>query len=91
MRVYTLVAVLLCASVAIACKCQTQSPKEAFCKAHWVSHVKIKVRQSKQPMPTGSSRKGLNNIKYAVEHIRVFKVSRVSETVLESALRSPPI
>ena len=39
-----------------------------------VSHVKVKVRLTKQPLPQGSARKGLNNIRYAVQHVNVFKV-----------------
>ena len=65
-----------------------------------VSHVKVKVRMSKQPLPTGASRKGLNNIKYSVDHIKVFKVGleyspsknrfRSQLTWLHSLLKSTP-
>ncbi|GMS78481.1 hypothetical protein PENTCL1PPCAC_656, partial [Pristionchus entomophagus] len=60
-------------AVSLACKCKDQTAKESFCNAHWVSHLKIKLRVSKQPMPGDDSRKGLNNIRYAVEHLEVFK------------------
>ncbi|CAJ0582613.1 unnamed protein product, partial [Mesorhabditis spiculigera] len=59
--------------VAYSCKCQTQTTKEAYCRAEWVSHLKVKVRVSKQPLPAGSTRKGLNNLKYGVEHVHVYK------------------
>lgn len=62
-------------AVTLACKCREQSTKESFCNAHWVSHVKVKVRVGKQGLPEGSERKGLNNLRYTVQHVEVFKVS----------------
>ncbi|CAJ0960986.1 unnamed protein product, partial [Mesorhabditis belari] len=32
-----------------------------------------KLRITKQPLPEGSTRKGLNNLRYGVEHLQVFK------------------
>ncbi|KJH43226.1 hypothetical protein DICVIV_10762 [Dictyocaulus viviparus] len=52
---------------------QNQTSQESFCAADWVSHVKVKLRISKQPLPAGSSRRGLNNIRYAVSHLDVYK------------------
>ncbi|KAL6742210.1 hypothetical protein Aduo_015382 [Ancylostoma duodenale] len=60
-------------SITHACKCKTQTTEESFCAADWVSHVRVKLRVSKQPMPPGSARKGLNNLRYAVNHVRVYK------------------
>ncbi|CAJ0950444.1 unnamed protein product, partial [Mesorhabditis belari] len=60
-------------SIAFACKCQDLSAKDAFCRATWVSHLKVKLRITKQPLPEGSTRKGLNNLRYGVEHLQVFK------------------
>ncbi|CAP30619.1 Protein CBR-TAG-225 [Caenorhabditis briggsae] len=60
-------------AVSSACKCKEQSTKESFCNAHWVSHVKVKVRVGKQGLPEGSERKGLNNLRYTVQHVEVFK------------------
>uniref|UniRef100_A0A1I7XMS5 NTR domain-containing protein n=1 Tax=Heterorhabditis bacteriophora TaxID=37862 RepID=A0A1I7XMS5_HETBA len=53
-----------------------------------VSHVKVALRVTKQPMPVGSSRKGLNNIRYVVEHMHVYKKpSNIS--VLPSEIYTP--
>ncbi|CAD6186916.1 unnamed protein product [Caenorhabditis auriculariae] len=71
MRIFTIL--LLCVGALLACKCKDQSTKESFCKAHWVSHVKVKARVGKQGLPEGSTRKGLNNLRYHVEHLDVFK------------------
>ncbi|KHJ93336.1 hypothetical protein OESDEN_06757 [Oesophagostomum dentatum] len=60
-------------AVSFACKCKTQTSEESFCAADWVSHVRVKLRVTKQPLPAGSARKGLNNIRYAVSHEQVFK------------------
>ncbi|GMT08892.1 hypothetical protein PFISCL1PPCAC_189, partial [Pristionchus fissidentatus] len=68
-----IVCFLAVASVSLACKCKEQTAKESFCNAHWVSHLKIKLRVSKQPVPGDNTRKGLNNIRYAVEHLETFK------------------
>ncbi|CAB3397599.1 unnamed protein product [Caenorhabditis bovis] len=72
---FNLSAIFLLALVAVclACKCKEQTTKESFCNAHWVSHVKIHVRVGKQGLPQGSARKGLNNLKYTVEHKKIFK------------------
>ncbi|WKX90685.1 hypothetical protein Q1695_009492 [Nippostrongylus brasiliensis] len=73
MRLLLLVYAAGFVSVCIACKCKTQTSQESFCAADWVSHVSVKLRVSKQPMPPGSPRKGLNNHRYAVKHVKVFK------------------
>uniref|UniRef100_A0A7E4UT26 NTR domain-containing protein n=1 Tax=Panagrellus redivivus TaxID=6233 RepID=A0A7E4UT26_PANRE len=67
------VCVLICCifvTVTLACKCQFQPAQVSFCKAHWVAHTKIDLRQTKQANPT---RKGLNNIRYKVTYGDVFK------------------
>uniref|UniRef100_A0AC35FMV8 NTR domain-containing protein n=1 Tax=Panagrolaimus sp. PS1159 TaxID=55785 RepID=A0AC35FMV8_9BILA len=56
-----------------ACKCQEQKAKEAFCKAHWVAHAKVQIRQTKTKMPENPSRPGLNNIRYNVEYGKIYK------------------
>ncbi|CAJ0589896.1 unnamed protein product [Cylicocyclus nassatus] len=68
-----LLALTTCVTLSLTCKCKTQTAEESFCAANWVSHVRIKLRISKQPMPPGTGRKGLNNIRYAVIHEKVFK------------------
>ncbi|KAF8384824.1 cri-2, partial [Pristionchus pacificus] len=73
MNSLTLFTLLALATISLACKCKEQTAKESFCQAHWVSHLKIKLRVSKQPVPGDETRKGLNNIRYAVEHLEVFK------------------
>ncbi|PIO60998.1 hypothetical protein TELCIR_17493 [Teladorsagia circumcincta] len=75
MNICSIVLLTISLYVCYACKCKTQTSQESFCAADWVSHVKVKLRVSKQPMPPGSPRKGLNNHRYAVEHIKVYKVS----------------
>ncbi|KHN88642.1 Putative metalloproteinase inhibitor [Toxocara canis] len=55
------------------CKCETQTPLESFCRADWVSHLRVKLRITKQPMLDNPLRKGLTNIKYLVHHIRIYK------------------
>ena len=42
-----------------------------------VAHTKILVRQTKTKMPEGSSRAGLNNIKYNVEFAEIYKVKNL--------------
>ncbi|EPB68030.1 tissue inhibitor of metalloproteinase [Ancylostoma ceylanicum] len=68
-----IITIAVCVSITLACKCKTQTTEESFCAADWVSHVKVKLRVSKQPMPPGSARKGLNNLRYAVNHLKVYK------------------
>ncbi|RCN30707.1 tissue inhibitor of metalloproteinase [Ancylostoma caninum] len=68
-----IVTIVVYVSITHACKCKTQTTEESFCAADWVSHVRVKLRVSKQPMPPGSARKGLNNLRYAVNHVRVYK------------------
>ncbi|KAK6049710.1 hypothetical protein COOONC_12786 [Cooperia oncophora] len=52
---------------------QLENTAEPLIEIYAVSHVKVNLRVSKQPMPPGSPRKGLNNHKYAVDHIKVYK------------------
>uniref|UniRef100_A0A7I4YU54 NTR domain-containing protein n=1 Tax=Haemonchus contortus TaxID=6289 RepID=A0A7I4YU54_HAECO len=73
MNIFLVVCLAVSLYICNACKCKTQTSQESFCAADWVSHVKVKLRVSKQPMPPGSPRKGLNNHRYAVEHIKVYK------------------
>ncbi|KAJ1351355.1 hypothetical protein KIN20_007348 [Parelaphostrongylus tenuis] len=61
------------AMFSLACQCAPQTSQESFCAADWVSHVRVRMRISKQPMPAGSPRKGLNNIRYAVKHLKIYK------------------
>ncbi|CAI2353351.1 unnamed protein product [Caenorhabditis sp. 36 PRJEB53466] len=85
-KVLLLLSVLV--AVTVACKCKDQSTKESFCNAHWVSHVKVKIRVGKQGLPEGSERKGLNNLRYTVEHVEVFK-KPANLTVLPNEIFTP--
>ena len=49
-----------------------------------VAHTKINVRQTKQKMPEGSDRKGLNNIRYTVTFPTVYKVSCIISTSMKT-------
>ncbi|KAK0410800.1 hypothetical protein QR680_005328 [Steinernema hermaphroditum] len=72
-----------------SCKCRVQVPNVSYCQAHWVSHARILIRQTKQKMPDGSPRKGLNNIKYSVKHIDTFKVPNELNGTLPTSVFTP--
>uniref|UniRef100_A0A914E3A2 NTR domain-containing protein n=1 Tax=Acrobeloides nanus TaxID=290746 RepID=A0A914E3A2_9BILA len=59
--------------IVMSCKCQSQTAKVSYCNAHWVARVQILTRQTKQKMPEGSERRGLNNIRYNVKYVNVYK------------------
>ncbi|CAI4222672.1 unnamed protein product [Auanema sp. JU1783] len=73
MRSITLFVLSIVIGSAFACKCLPLKPNDAYCKADWVSHVKIRLRSTKQPNSSDPNRPGLNHIKYDVEHVKVFK------------------
>ncbi|KAI6213166.1 NTR domain-containing protein [Aphelenchoides besseyi] len=50
--------------VVFSCKCSTVSPRDTFCQAKWVSHVKVMDKR------TSSDR---STVVYTVEHIDVYK------------------
>uniref|UniRef100_A0A9J2QAY5 NTR domain-containing protein n=1 Tax=Ascaris lumbricoides TaxID=6252 RepID=A0A9J2QAY5_ASCLU len=56
------------------CTCQSQTPLQSYCRADWVSHLRVKFRVTKQPMPNNPLRKGFTNIRYGAHHIRIYKV-----------------
>uniref|UniRef100_A0A1I8A6E0 NTR domain-containing protein n=1 Tax=Steinernema glaseri TaxID=37863 RepID=A0A1I8A6E0_9BILA len=72
-----------------ACKCRVQVPNVSYCQAHWVSHARILIRQTKQKLPDGSPRKGLNNIKYSVKHVDTYKVPKELNGTLPTSVFTP--
>ncbi|WKY10916.1 hypothetical protein Q1695_002904 [Nippostrongylus brasiliensis] len=52
-----------------ACRCPIRPSNEAFCAADWVSHVKVLGKRS-------APGDNLNDIVYALRHIRIFKNSQ---------------
>ncbi|CAI5453142.1 unnamed protein product [Caenorhabditis angaria] len=75
-------------ALSFCCKCKDQTTQESFCGAHWVSHVKVIARVAKQGLPADTSRKGLNNLRYTVQHVKVFKTP-ANLTTLPSEIFTP--
>ncbi|KAE9419493.1 hypothetical protein Angca_004326 [Angiostrongylus cantonensis] len=73
----------------LACQCAPQTSQESFCAAEWVSRLKVRIRVSKQPMPPGSLRKGLNNIRYAVKHLKIYKKPSSMTATLPTDIYTP--
>ncbi|GMS91826.1 hypothetical protein PENTCL1PPCAC_14001, partial [Pristionchus entomophagus] len=58
-------------------KILVKSPKETYCDADWISHIKL-VSQAIGELVPGED---ISNIRYTVEHIEVFKLNRQLSTL----------
>ncbi|GMR46908.1 hypothetical protein PMAYCL1PPCAC_17103 [Pristionchus mayeri] len=69
-------------------KIVVKPPKETFCDADWVSHIRLLTKEVGELVP--GSPQGIENIRYEVEHVEVFKkptdVDALSTEIFGSSL-----
>ncbi|CAJ0607036.1 unnamed protein product [Cylicocyclus nassatus] len=71
-----------CVAASLCCKCRTLPPKEAYCRAQWVSLAKVTnsvIDESKDP---------LEQRQYAVKHNKLFKKPSGCESLPEKIYTS---
>ncbi|GMT02529.1 hypothetical protein PENTCL1PPCAC_24703, partial [Pristionchus entomophagus] len=65
-------------------KILVKPPKETFCDADWVSHIKLVSQEIGELVPGGD----ISNIRYTVEHVEMFKKPTAMETLSAEILGS---